>query len=422
MHSNQRRTAKGPTTNTHDVIIIGGGLAGGTLAALLGTHGIHVACIDRDNPKATLDAGFDGRTTAISWGSQKIMRAAGVWDALEPHGCAIRDIEILDGDSPTLLHFAAQEVGGESFGWIIENRLIRSALFDRMADLETVDHIAPAGAVSFTRDDDSISITLEDGRVLTAALVIGADGRGSKTREWMGIEQRFWAYDQTAIVCTARHDHPHDHIAVEHFRSEGPFAILPMQDDADGTHRSSIVWTVHGKDVNDILAYSQDVFDAALTARFPDRYGSVQQMGKRFSFPLTLNHAHDYIADRMALVADAGHGIHPIAGQGLNLGLRDIAVLADLIVDAHAAGDDIGHAGLLQSYQRQRRADNMAMAGTTDTLNKLFSNRSRTLSLARKIGLRAVSRIKPVKNFFMHQAMGAAGLLPDLIRDAQRKI
>ncbi len=403
-----------------DIAIIGGGLAGLTLAALLGQRHINAICIDRAPPALTLTESFDGRTTAISYGSQKLLAAAGVWDMLLPHACPIEQIDILDGGSPVLLSFSSQEVEGRKFGWIVENRILRHILHKVIASCPTVSYRAPAIVDDFERDNDAITVRLADGGRITARLVVGADGRGSFTRAWAGIHARSWPYRQQAIVCVAAHEKPHDHVAVEHFRAEGPFAILPMHDAPDGTHRSSVVWTVHGRGGHGRhtpLAYDQDAFDAALTVRFPDRYGRAWQVGGRYAYPLGLVHSHCYIAPRIALVAEAAHGIHPIAGQGLNMGFRDIAALGTLVGEAIEGGDDPGCDALLQTYQRQRRFDNMAMAGATDGLNKLFSNNIAPIGLIRRTGLRAVARLPVAKRFFMKQAMGASGLLPDLIRD-----
>lgn len=404
-----------------DVIIVGGGLAGLTLAALLGAGGAKVICLDREEPAGTLAGTFDGRTTAISWGSQKVLAVAGVWDDLAPQSCPIETIRILDGGSPVLLEFSSAEVGGEIFGWIAENRAIRHILYEKIRTLKTVAHIAPASVSDFSVTDDVARVRLDDGTEYEAALVVGADGRGSLTREEMGIGTRNWSYRQRAVICNVIHDNPHHNAAIEDFRPEGPFAILPLTDDADGNHRSSVVWTEHEHRRTSALHDDQETFDAALNARFPESYGRVRQAGRRFGYPLGLVHAHRYIAPRMALVADAAHGIHPIAGQGLNLGFRDIAVLAGLVNEAVREGQDPGARVLLESYQRQRCFDNMAMAGATDALNKLFSNDILPVRLARKAGLRAVSRLPFAKRFFMRQAMGAAGILPAMIgerRDA----
>lgn len=411
-----------------DVAIVGGGLAGLSLAALLGAQGVCVICIDRDDPNAQLDARFDGRTTAISYGSRLVLEQAGeLWSRMEsaPSGtCAIEAIHILDGDSDVLLNFQSHEVGGRAFGWIVDNLDMRRALFEQARTTPSITHLAPAQVSDFDITPTHGIVHMKDGRCVRASLIIGADGRQSFTRQWMGIGTRKWSYRQQAIVCTVHHENPHNNTAIEHFRAAGPFAVLPMNDDAKGRHRSAVVWTEHGRGANgvkppDALHWPRDVFDAALNARFPSWYGRVTLAGERFAYPLGLVHAHHYTAPRMALVAEAAHGIHPIAGQGLNMGLRDIAALAGLIVPALQAGEDIGGNDLLASYQRLRRFDNMAMAGATDTLNRLFAKRLPPIVLSRALGMRAIARIPAAKQFFMKQAMGAAGLLPAMMRDTQ---
>jgi 2-octaprenyl-6-methoxyphenol hydroxylase len=399
-----------------DVVIVGGGHAGCTMAALLAKNGVRAICIDQDDPATTLHASFDGRTTAISFGSRRVIAATGVWDSLEAEACPIRDIKIMDSGSPTLLEFLAEDVGEDAFGWIVENRSLRKSLYETLKRLKQAQHVAPARVKDFTRDADGVTVHLEDGRTARGKLVIGADGRGSFTREWMGIGTRGWSYDQRAVVCIVHHEKPHNNTAIEDFRSEGPFAVLPMEDDDAGRHRSSIVWTEHCHEKDSAVRWDEKSFNAALAERFPSFYGKVSLAGTRFAYPLGLKHAHTYIADRMALVADAAHGIHPIAGQGLNLGLRDIAELAELIITAKNKNEDPGDMAVLDAYQRARRFDNMAMAGATDTLNKLFSNDLSSVRLMRKIGLRLVQRIPTARRFFMRQAMGASGLLPELVK------
>lgn len=403
-----------------DIIVAGGGPAGLTMTALAAAAGARVVCIDAEKPAIARTEAFDGRTTAISWGSQKVLAAAGIWDMLAPDACPIETIRIYDGDSPSLLEFDSAEADGRIFGWIVENRLLRSALQARVAALETARHIAPAKIADYRVDEEGAQAVLSDGRVYGARLIVGADGRNSFMRGWMGIGTRAWSYNQRAIVCTVMHDRPHGNVAVENFYPEGPFAVLPMMDDAKGNHRSAIVWTEHGIARRSVLNDPQDAFDAALNARFPAFYGAVRQAGPRSAWPLGLVHAHRYTGPRMALVAEAAHGIHPIAGQGLNMGLRDIALLAELTGTALAQGGDPGSPALLARYQQARRPDNMAMAGATDTLNRLFSNNIAPVRLARRAGLRLVSHMPPARRFFMKQAMGAAGMmLPALIGDKE---
>lgn len=402
-----------------DVVIVGGGPAGCSLAALLAANNVSVICIDQDDPEASLKGDFDGRTTAISYGSRRVIEASGAWDDLAAEACPIEDIQILESGSSVLLEFLVKDVGGETFGWIVENRKLRAALYKKLKELKKATHLAPARVAGFSRDDAGVDVQLADGRCVRGKLVVGADGKKSFTREWMGIGTRGWSYRQRGVVCIVNHDNPHGNVAVEDFRGDGPFAILPMADDEKGRHRSSIVWSEHCAEKDSARHWDEETFNAALSERFPPFYGAVRISGKRFSYPLSLSHAHSYIAPRMALVADAAHAIHPIAGQGLNLGLRDIADLAERIIDAKEKGKDVGSMELLESYENARRPDNMMMAAATDSLNRLFSNDIAPVRLLRKIGLRLVEATPPARKFFMKQAMGASGLLPRLVRDGK---
>jgi len=395
-----------------DVTIIGGGMAGLSLACLLGQAGIKVMCLDSAPSNAQRSG--DERTTAISYGSQKVLEAIGIWDSLTPHACPIEDIHILDGDdSPLLLQFLSDEVEGKAFGWIIENALIRETLTKRARTLIT--HKAPAKVRDFEISDDCAVTILDDGTRIESALVIGADGRGSFTRGWMGVDIRTQDYGQRAVVFITEHENPHHNKAVEHFYEQGPFAVLPMVDDVKGRgkvkHRSAVVFTEHGPQSQSMMTLPDSEFAQLLRARFPAFYGAVALRGKRTCYPLSLVHAAEYIGPRMALVADAAHGIHPVAGQGLNLGFRDVKEMADLLISAHETGADLGAPELLQTYQRRRRPDNMAMVAVTDGLVKLFGKKSPPFRLARRLGLRAVAKIPLAKRFFMRQAMADRRLM-----------
>ncbi len=410
-----RKKTNHQINNHYDVIIIGGGLAGLSLANLLGSNSISVCCIDGVDPKKTCKESFDGRTVAISWASHKILESAGLWNMLQPDACPIQDIQILDGESPVLLELLSRDVNKSAFGWIVENHLLRRALYKGISEKETITLVAPMSVEDFSVFDDHAEAITKDGQTFSAPLIIGADGRFSKTRDWMNISVREWSYHQQAFVCTVAHTQSHNHIAVEHFNSEGPFAVLPLTDDKSGQHRSSVVWTESSRREQEIKSWSDERFNQELNLRFPDFYGDVHLVSPRSSFPLGLKHAYSYIGERMALVADAAHAMHPIAGQGLNMGFRDIAVISDLIVKAKAMEEDLGSDLLLRSYQTQRRADNTAMMAATDTLNKIFSIKTPPFAFLRKTGIKAVSRFKPAKRFFIKHAMGTAGVLPDLI-------
>lgn len=387
----------------YDATITGGGLAGLTLACLLGNSGLKVAVIDAADPEKPMTG--DERTTAISYGSSLILDKAGIWCNLQSKGCDIRDIKILDGDSAVLLQFLSEEVGNKQFGTILLNSDIRKALKEKVEASDYIDLIAPAQVSDFEVDHDQVTTILKNGERLSSKLAIGADGRKSFMRDWLDIETRSWSYNQRAVVCIARHENVHNNVAVEHFMHDGPFAVLPMADDTEGNHRSSVVFTEHGSERRSRMRLSRDEFIDQLRMRFPEEYGHVEMLGERSAYPLGLVHAKDYIGDRMALIADAAHGIHPIAGQGLNLGFRDVKEIAALVIDAYESGRDIGASELLQTYQRRRRPDNMAMVAFTDGLVRLFSNNFLPFRVARRAGLKAVSRLPIAKRFFMKQAM-----------------
>ena len=397
------------------VLIVGGGLAGLTLAARLGKVGLPVIVADRETKKARAALPFDGRTTAISYGSQQVLDGAGLWQPLLADAEPIVDIRIADDQQPLFLHFDHREMASESdgapFGHIIENRLIRLAQFAALDDLGSVTHLAPATVTAIDRSSDAVTATLADGTQIKAEIVIGADGRGSMVRQDANIGFRRWRYNQHAIVCTIAHATPHNGLALEHFMPEGPFAVLPMTDAPKGKgagidHRSSIVWTERPARADYFLGLTVADFNKALNARIGGYLGRVRLLGDRFRYPLGVLHARRYTDTRMALIGEAAHAIHPIAGQGLNLGLRDVALLSDLLIERARLGLDVGDGGLLATYERRRRPDNAAMLATTDLLNRLFSNRVLPIRAARGLGLEMVGRVPPLKRFFMRQAMG----------------
>ncbi|TWT02574.1 UbiH/UbiF/VisC/COQ6 family ubiquinone biosynthesis hydroxylase [Reyranella sp. CPCC 100927] len=415
-----------------DVVVVGAGLIGATLAAALGSAGVRVAVIDRLTGSSQVAPTFDGRTTAIAHGSQRALETIGVWRFLGHHAQPILDIRISDGRldptggpapvSPLHLHFDHRQAArpGEAvapMGHIVENRHIRAALFRRLEELPAVSLLAPAELSGAERSDNEARVVLADGRAINAALLVSAEGRGGMLREQAGIRLHRAGYGQTAIVVTAEHALPHRGVAQEKFLPAGPFAILPMTDDpATGAHRSSIVWTERAELVPALLRLSEAAFQNEFARRFGEHLGAVKAVGPRFSYPLSVQTAERLVAPRLALVGDAAHGIHPIAGQGWNLGLRDVAALAEIVVDAHRLGLDVGHASVLADYERWRRVDGLAMIGATDGLNRLFSNDVLPLRLVRDVGLAAVNRMPPLRRFFMRHAMGLIGDLPRLIK------
>lgn len=401
----------------NDIIVLGGGLAGLTMACVLGEYGFDVTCIDREDPKTQIRENYDGRTTAISAGSQRLLHAIGVWDHISGSACPIEQIRVADGQSSQFLHFDSLESGNEDFGWIVDNWIIREALFNKIKSCKTVTHMTGVAAKEFEyTDHNSIKITLSNNKTIETPLLIAADGVKSKTREWLNIPVREWAYNQTAIVCNVGHELDHENIAVEHFMPAGPFAILPMTDLEDGTHRSSLVWTEHGGEADTLKSLPMIEFNAILQEKFANQLGKVWALTTPQSFDLNLVHAKSYTAKNVVLIAEAAHRIHPIAGQGLNLSMRDIACLAEVLVESRNLGLDLGSLSTLKKYEQWRRKDNLAMAVVTDGLTRLFSNDITPVRLVRDFGLGLINRLPPAKRFFEKQAMGLSGRLPKIIR------
>jgi 2-octaprenyl-6-methoxyphenol hydroxylase len=399
------------TAERVEVIVVGGGLAGLTLGIACAHAGIEVAVIDREDPATMLSAPFDGRATAIAYGSQQVLAGIGLWPLVATAAEPILEIRVADGDSPLFLHYDHRDLGTAPLGYIVENRVMRRAQIERGRALPNLRHLAPVTVERVERSAAAATAFLSDGRVLVGELVAACDGKASPLRRAAGIRTIHWTYPQTGIVCTVRHELPHHGVAVEHFLPAGPFAILPMTE-----QRSSIVWTEREALAPEILALDEAGFAAELRRRFGDFLGDVEVIGPRWSYPLALLHAERYTAPRLALVGEAAHLIHPIAGQGHNLGIRDIAVLAELIVEGRRLGLDLATPDLLRRYERWRRFDNLTLAVVTDGLNRLFSNALPPLRLLRDLGLAAVDKLPPMKRLFMRHAMGVVGDLPRLVR------
>jgi len=402
-----------------DVAVIGGGLAGLTQAIALAGHGLSIVVIDREDPGKALAAGFDGRVSAIALASQRMLAAIGLWDHVA-EAQPMWDIRVSDGDSLLFVHYDHRDLGDRPFGYLVENRVMRQAQQAAIVGLPNLQLIAPMTATRIDRGVPGAGrpaeIALADGRLIRARLVIGADGRQSAVRDGAGIRTAGWRYHQTGIVCTVTHELPHEGVAQERFLAAGPFAILPMTDAADGSHRSSLVWVEPPATAAAIMALDDAAFDAEMRRRFGDGYGDAHVTGPRWSYPLSFLHAERYIDHRLVLIGDAAHGIHPIAGQGLNLGLRDVAALTEVVVEAHRLGLDIGREDVLERYARWRRVDTVVVSAIMDGLTRLFSTTAAPVRIARDLGLGLVDRIGPLKKVFMRHAMGDLGTLPRLLR------
>jgi 2-octaprenyl-6-methoxyphenol hydroxylase len=395
-----------------ELLIAGGGLVGLLLGVACAGAGLAVAIVDRQDPAALLSDDFDGRSSAIGYGSYKVLEAIGLWSEIAPDAEPIREIRVADGDSALFLHYDHRELStGAPLGYIVENRILRRVLMGRVRSIPNLLFLAPLAVELVSASPFGTIAALSDGRQIRARLVAAADGRQSPLRQAAGIQTIEWRYPQTGIVTTVRHQRPHHGIAVEHFLPAGPFAILPMTG-----NRSSIVWTERSEFAPGLVNLSDEAFAAELAARFGDFLGIVEPIGPRWTYPLALLLAESYAAARLALIGEAAHTIHPIAGQGLNIGIRDIAALAELVIDRRRLGLDIGEESVLLRYQQWRRFDALALAGVTDGLNRLFSNSLLPVQFARRISLAAVNRLPPLKRLLMRDAMGIFGDLPRLVR------
>ncbi|USU11121.1 UbiH/UbiF/VisC/COQ6 family ubiquinone biosynthesis hydroxylase [Sphingomonadaceae bacterium OTU29THOMA1] len=397
-----------------DVIILGGGLVGATLALALDVHGVRSIVIDPADPAVMLAPGFDGRASAIASATGRMLDAIGIGAALAGQGCAIRHIRVSDGLEPGKLDFKPDE-GDGALGTMYENKLLRRALFDAATAAKNVDLRMQTRATDVVRGPAGVVATLDDGTTVRAPLLIAAEGRNSPTREAAGITVARWQYNHAATVGAFHHEFPHEDIAYEIFYPSGPFALLPLPDDDIG-HRSAIVWSVKGADGPAMMKLGDRAFLAEAMKRMGGFLGELSAASPRASYPLGFHHAARITAERLVLVGDAAHGIHPIAGQGLNLGLRDAATLAEVLVDGKRLGLDLGDPALLERYQRWRGLDTFMVAAATDTLTRLFGIPGKTASAVRRFGIGAVDRLPPLKNRFMAEARGETGTLPRLLQ------
>ena len=398
-----------------DVIILGGGLVGLTLAIALDRHGLSSLVVDPADPESQLTPQYDGRATAVASASYRMLEAIGVADALEGKGCPIEAIRVSDGLHPGGITFDPP-AGDDPLGIMFENRMLRAALRDVAKAAERVTMMMPARPAEVIRDETGVRVALEDSRLLAAPLLIGAEGRASPTREAANIPLARWQYDHVAIVVTVSHDRWHENNAYEIFYPSGPFAVLPMQQGEDGRWRSAIVWSVSVADADALLDLPDRAIAAEIDKRTGGFLGEIRIAGPKASYRLGFHHAATITAQRMALVGDAAHGIHPIAGQGLNLGFRDAAALTQVLVEGARLGMDLGDAQLLARYQRWRSLDTFMVASSTDALTRIYGVPGRAASAVRRFGMGAVERIGPLKNWLMAEARGESGDLPLLLR------
>lgn len=398
-----------------DVIILGGGLVGLTLAIALDRHGLSSLVVDPADPATQLTPQYDGRATAVASASWRMLDAIGVGQRLEGQGCPINAIRVSDGLDPGVILFEPTEED-DPLGIMFENRLLRATLRDTAMACANIRLVMPARPADVVRDGHGVRVALDDGRLLAAPLLVGAEGRNSPTREAANIPIARWSYDHAALVLTVTHERPHGHVAYEIFYPGGPFAILPMLPESNGHWRSAIVWSIPAEDSAAMIKLPDRAMTHELEKRMGGFLGALQPAGPRASYRLGFHHAATITAQRLALVGDAAHGIHPIAGQGLNLGFRDAAALAQVLVEGARLGLDLGDAQLMDRYQRWRSLDTFMVAAATDGLTRLYGLPGRTASAVRRFGMAAVQRIGPLKDRFMAEARGESGELPLLLR------
>ncbi len=399
-----------------DILIVGGGLNGCALAIAAAQIGLTVTLIDSLPVKTRRLPGFDGRSYALALASKRLLGAIDLWDNLEKDAQPILEIKVTDGHagygpSPFFMHFDHAEIEEGPMGFMIEDRHLRRAFLDAMKDMPNITHLAGETVVAQNITTGHAQVTLASGGTCSAKVLIGSDGRKSGTAQRAGIQRTGWRYGQTALVCAVEHEKPNNGIAHQFFMPGGPLAILPLTG-----NRCSIVWAEKTETAAQISTLSDADFMNALRPRFGDFLGDIKLAGKRFSYPLDLTIANSLIADRIALIGDAAHGIHPIAGQGLNAGLRDVAALVQVLAEARRRGEDIGSPLVLDRYQAWRRFDVATLAVATDAFNKLFSNNNPVLRASRDIGMGLINRVPAMRRAFIREAAGLTGQVPNLLQ------
>ena len=402
-------------TDKRDLLILGGGLVGTTLALAAAKKGLSSHLVDRADPADLTAEGFDGRASAISTASWRLFRNIGLADTLEPHGCEIEAIAVVDQMKPGRIDFRPEPHDG-TLGRMFANRQLRIALFKAAEAEPLIEMHAPVEVASRHRDAFAVSATLADGTVLEADLLVGAEGRGSPTREEAELKMASWDYSHRAIITGLNHSKPHEGVAWEIFYEDGPFALLPMQDSEEGKHRSALVWTVDEKDAAGVLKLGDRAFLAEVEKRMGNILGALEINSGRSSYPLSFQHTARIVGERMALVGDSAHGMHPIAGQGLNLGLRDVGALVEVLEEARRLGLDLGDAQVLERYEKWRALDSIMVMGATDTLTRLFGVPGKAASAVRRLGMAGVQRSGWLKRFFMDEARGVSGDVPELMK------
>jgi 2-octaprenyl-6-methoxyphenol hydroxylase len=408
-------TAIAPAQDRRDLVILGGGLVGMTLALAAARQGLTSHVVDRADPAELTAEGADGRASAISTASWNLFTNIGIAARLEPLGCPIQAIAVSDGMKPGRIDFRPQPEEG-TLGRMFANRDLRLALFEAAREQDAIAWHTSAQVVRRTRGPYGVNVELADGRTLSGSLLVAAEGRQSPTRDEAGFTYAKWDYRHNAMVTGLTHEKPHGGVAWEIFYPDGPFALLPLRDTADGRHRSALVWTVAEKDAAAIAKLPDAIFRSEVADRMHGVFGAIALAAPRMSYPLRFHHAGRVTDERLVVIGDAAHGMHPIAGQGLNLGLRDVGALVEVLGEGMRLGLEPGDAQLLTRYETWRGLDTFMVMSVTDGLNRLFGIPGRLPSAARRLGMGAVQRLPIIKSFFMDEARGVSGRLPELLQ------
>ena len=399
-----------------DIAIVGGSLTGATTALAAAQAGFRGVVVDQLAAHTQVEQDFDGRSYAMALTSVRLLKALGLWADLAETAQPILKIKVADGSpstgpSPLFMQFDHAEIEEGPMGHMVEDRFLRPLLQRAMARYETIEYISGTALIEQSISGNEMQLTLSDGRQISTSLLIGADGRKSPSAGRAGIKRIGWGYGQTALVCAIQHEIPHDGVACQYFLPAGPLAILPLTE-----NRASIVWSETAQNAKQIMALSEADYLSILQPRIGDYLGKISMAGQRYSYPLDLTLAESFVAPRLALIGDAAHGVHPIAGQGLNAGLRDIAALVQVLKEAKLRGEDIGASATLMRYQEWRRFDATSLALATDTFNRLFSNDNSLLRLGRDMGMAMINAVPKARRSFIREAAGLTGTLPDLMR------
>jgi 2-octaprenylphenol hydroxylase len=401
--------------SSYDIVIVGGGMVGAALACALGNSALKVVVLDRSPAVSPPEKDYDQRVSALTLASRTLFENLGAWEGMARRRVSpVREMQVSSGAGSGSIHFNAAEIGEPALAYIVENSVIRTALIERLRQFTNVHHLCPVEIVDITLADNGAVVTLKDGRSLQAKLLVGADGADSEVRRAAGIETQALNLHQKSIVATVTTEKPHAAAARQVFLTTGPLAFLPLGE----PHTCSIVWSADTARADQLLALDDTAFIAELQQAFGSSLGKIQTLGPRAGFPLVLSHAKAYTAPHLALAGDAAHTVHPLAGQGVNLGFLDAATLAEVLLDAAAKQKDIGAHAVLRRYERWRKGDNLTMVSITGGFKYLFGNELPVVSQLRNWGLDLTNAVTPIKNLIMRRASGLEGDLPKLARRA----